>query len=101
VTALAEPPSEDSFPDAKWGVRSTVGELLGNAETAAIVERHTGSVFSGPFAKICSQVSLYRAATALLGVVPWTALRTLAEELSLIDDASPSGEERRVTAKNV
>lgn len=95
AAALAEPPSEDSFPDAKWGVQSTVGELLSNAETAALLRRHTGLVFSGPFAKICSQVSLYRAATALLGVVPWAALRSLAEELSLIDDASPIGEESR------
>lgn len=86
MSALAAPPSQESFPVARWGVRSTVGELLRNVETARIVERHTGRVFTGPFAKICADVSLYRAATALLGVVPWAALRSLASELALVDE---------------
>jgi len=36
----------------------------------------------GPFAAVCGDVSLYRAATAMIGVLPWDRLRTIARELA-------------------
>lgn len=84
LLARRSPPPADDFPDAPFGVRSTMGELMADPDAAAAVRRHAGDVRVGPFAPVAADATLYRAAPSLLGDVPWQALRALADDLARI-----------------
>lgn len=78
------PPLSD-FPDSALSVRSTVARLLGDPRAAKVIRRHCGPVVVGPFAEICGEISLYRAASLMVGVLPWQSLRQIAAELAEIE----------------
>jgi arylsulfatase A-like enzyme len=78
-------PAESEFPQSTWSVRSRVDELLAYPPAAGILNRHCRAVSVGPFADVCGELSLYRAAAAMIGVLPWATLRTIAAELADLD----------------
>ena len=82
LTARQPAPPESSFPDGPLSVRSRVSDLLEHPGAAEVLRRHCRQVSVGPFAAVCGDVSLYRAATAMIGVLPWDRLRTIARELA-------------------
>jgi arylsulfatase A-like enzyme len=78
------PPALDSFPTGELGVHRTLGDLLADERSAAVLRKHLGRLLAGPGLAMVSQVSLYRAAVASLGIIPWETLREVAAELAQI-----------------
>jgi arylsulfatase A-like enzyme len=88
--ARRSPPPPASFPDSPWGIHSTVGELLAEPRCAPIVLRHCQAFMdSGELGSVWAGATLYRAAAALFGPLPWRALRMVAHELAAVDAGSP------------
>nr|WP_203433309.1 sulfatase [Jiangella asiatica] len=87
VLASSRPaPPVDEFPWSRLSVRTPVGVLLDDAQAAAILRRRSPSLAVGPFGEICSEMSLYRAAALMIGVLPWATLAEIATELAALDD---------------
>lgn len=85
LAARAPAPALSEFPQSRWSVRSSVSELLAHGPAAEILERHCRPVRVAPFGDVCGDLSLYRAAAAMIGVLPWNVLRTIADELADLD----------------
>ncbi len=85
LAARAPVPALTEFPQSTWSVRSSVSDLLAHAPAADILQRHCRSVRVAPFGDVCGDMSLYRAAAAMIGVLPWNVLRTIADELADLD----------------
>lgn len=83
-------PPVDEFPDSPFGVRTRVKDLLAHPPSADVLRRHCKPVAVGPFGRVCGEISLYRAATSLIGVLPWDVLRTIAAELAELPPAEAS-----------
>lgn len=78
-------PAEAEFPRSTWSVHSRVDELLAHPPAAEVLARHCRAVSVGPFAEVCGELTLYRAAPAMVGLLPWATLRTIADELAALD----------------
>lgn len=85
LAARAPARAETEFPDSTWSVRSRVTDLLAHPPAAEILARHCRPISVGPFAEVCGELSLHRAAAAMVGVLPWRTLRTIAAELAELD----------------
>jgi arylsulfatase A-like enzyme len=77
-------PAESDFPDARLSVRTPVADLLAHPGAAEVLARHCGPVLVGSFGAVCGDISLYRAASLMLGVLPWDRLRVVADELAAV-----------------
>jgi Sulfatase len=80
-------PALDEFPQSALSVRTPVKDLLFHPAAAEILGRYCRPVVVGPFADVCGDMTLYRAAAYMLGVLPWDRLQALADELATIPDA--------------
>ncbi len=80
------PPLSD-FPSSRLGVATPVARLLADPAAAAVLARHCRPLTVGPFAEICSDMSLYRAAALMIGVLPWQTLHEIADELEALPEA--------------
>lgn len=92
MAARAAPPPLSAFPDSPLSVGSTVAELQSHPQAAQVLARHCRAVTVGPFAEICGDMSLYRAASLMIGVLPWHTLHEIAAELESISLSVPIGE---------
>jgi hypothetical protein len=85
ATSRTPAPPEDSFPRSSLSVHSRVADLLADPGAAAVLARHCRPVMVGPFGEVCGEISLYRAAAAMIGVLPWDRLRLIADDLAQLD----------------
>ena len=81
-------PSVDEFPDSPLSVRTPVAELLAHPSAAEILRRECRAVTVGPFGAVCGELSLYRAAALMIGVLPWDRLHRIADELATLPVAA-------------
>ena len=93
LLARREAPRIDEFPESPFSVRTPVKVLLNHPPAADILRRRCEPVTVGPFGRVCGEITLYRAAAGLVGVLPWDVLRVIADELAALPpaDASPTG----------
>lgn len=82
--ARAAPDPVESFPHGRWSVTDTVADILADEAAAAVLRAHAGDVRIAAFGQVFSGATLYRAAAALFGPLPWPTLRLVAEELSTL-----------------
>lgn len=87
TTARRQVPPHESFPDGPLSVHSSVKELLADPRSREILRRHCRPVRVGPFGAVAENISLYRAAAAMIGLLPWHTLRIVADELAALDGA--------------
>jgi arylsulfatase A-like enzyme len=85
VGSRAPVPSPDAFPHSSLSVHSKVADLLADPRAAAVLARHCRAVTVGPFGEVCGEISLYRAAAAMIGVLPWDRLALVADDLAQLD----------------
>lgn len=74
-------PGPEVYPSAEISVHSPIKELLLHDSAAAVLKRHCGEFTAGPFARICEDMSAYRAAALMIGVLPWDVLDRISDEL--------------------
>ncbi|TDD71012.1 sulfatase [Jiangella aurantiaca] len=87
VLASTRPaPAIDEFPDSRLSVRTPVGELMADQRAARILADYCRPLTVAPFGHICSAMSLYRAASLMIGVLPWPLLAEAAERLAALDE---------------
>ena len=85
ISSRAPVPAQDTFPRSSLSVHSRVADLLADPDAAAVLARHCRPITVGPFGEVCGEISLYRAAAAMIGVLPWDTLRLVADELAQLD----------------
>ena len=67
-----------------WSVHTSVAELLAYEPAAEILKKHCRPARVAPFGDVCGDMSLYRAAQSMVGVLPWATMRTIADELATL-----------------
>jgi hypothetical protein len=83
--AAREPaPSAEDFVLSPWSVHTSVAELLAHEPAAEILKKHCRPARVAPFGDVCGDMSLYRAAQSMVGVLPWATMRTIADELATL-----------------